>query len=352
MKFDNLYRLLAESDLSKADERKIFKLLNSEIDKQLKSIKYEYAQALPDYNNRDRIKLLLSNSIKLKGTLADQFNKVGITDTSDQLEEVSKFYSGGQDSIKKLKLKTPKFNAKLIQDMLTTISNKNDDFEFTIGGKPEYTVGVGDDYPDEALSRTELNLDTRLSIDVNIKGNVTSDPVSKFKKGDTIKYKLGKNGNEQYGIIDSEPRFRIGIGKDKDAFEYSVSPITKWGEELNTSTKYLNLEDPMYYTSLHDPKKFKKPAPVTTTKAPIKTIDEDAILKYIKKYKNWNVDDSDDQSILISTREHGNTYAEEPGQEDIDEAKKIIKDLKNKFNDIKIVPEIVDEYVTLNIIAS
>jgi hypothetical protein len=345
-KFDQLYNLILEQKLSNTDETAIFKLLNKEIGNYLKRIKYQYGQALPNYQNRDQIKLLLSNDIKLKGTLGDLFNKVGITDKDEQETSISQFYSKGDEYIKKLKIRSPKFDMKSIQDVLTNISNDNDDYEFSISGKPTYSLGTGDDYPDQALNRTDLSLDTYVPIAVNIKSDSKTDPVAKFKKGDIVSYK--SLGNEVYGEINSDPRYRIGLKNEKDYFEYIVTPIKKWGEPINIRDAYVKLEEPYYETKLHDPSKFSKSelAPDPS----IKTIDSDSILKFIKKYKNWNVDSHDDTSVLISTKEHGNTYAEEPGQEDIDEAKLIIKELKNKFNDIKVEPEIVDEYVTLNIL--
>ena len=74
------------------------------------------------------------------------------------------------------------------------------------------------------------------------------------------------------------------------------------------------------------------------------------IVDYVDAMKTWYDKEVSSSHILLQTRDNGNVGAEEAGKKDIDEANRIIKELKSKFpNEIKIEAEVVDEWVHINI---
>ena len=58
-----------------------------------------------------------------------------------------------------------------------------------------------------------------------------------------------------------------------------------------------------------------------------------------------------DRSILVDTREHGDAYDETPGEQDIQEARRIAKAVRNEFgrDAVAVSLEAVDEWVSVNI---
>lgn len=74
------------------------------------------------------------------------------------------------------------------------------------------------------------------------------------------------------------------------------------------------------------------------------------VIDYINTIKTWYQKEVYSTHIILQTRENGNVGSEEAGKKDIDEGKRIIKELKNKFpNEIKVEAEVVDEWVHINI---
>ena len=75
------------------------------------------------------------------------------------------------------------------------------------------------------------------------------------------------------------------------------------------------------------------------------------ILKFIESTKTYmDVYDKDDtEEILLQTRENGDVGYEEAGDKDIAEAERVQKLIKNKFPDLRVSIEEVDEWVHLNI---
>ncbi len=76
------------------------------------------------------------------------------------------------------------------------------------------------------------------------------------------------------------------------------------------------------------------------------------ILKFIESTKTYmDVYDKDDtEEILLQTRENGDVGYEEAGDKDIAEAERVQKLIKNKFPDLRVSIEEVDEWVHLNIL--
>lgn len=75
------------------------------------------------------------------------------------------------------------------------------------------------------------------------------------------------------------------------------------------------------------------------------------ILKFIESTKTYmDVYDEDDlEEIMLNTRENGDVGYEEAGDKDIAEAERVQKLIKNKFPDLRVSIEEVDEWVHLNI---
>jgi hypothetical protein len=76
------------------------------------------------------------------------------------------------------------------------------------------------------------------------------------------------------------------------------------------------------------------------------------ILKFIESTKTYMevYDEDDTEEILLQTRENGNVGYEEAGDKDIAEAERVQKLIKNKFPDLRVSIEEVDEWVHLNIL--
>jgi antirestriction protein len=71
---------------------------------------------------------------------------------------------------------------------------------------------------------------------------------------------------------------------------------------------------------------------------------------YVLNNKSWFDDESEDiggDEILLTTRKNGNVSNEQWGKEDVNEAKKIVKNIKSKFPTTQYRIEQVDEYVYL-----
>jgi hypothetical protein len=74
------------------------------------------------------------------------------------------------------------------------------------------------------------------------------------------------------------------------------------------------------------------------------------IINYVKENSYLEFEgDVDDKALLFATRRNGDTGYEEPGQADINEAKRIGRDVIKKYTNTKAEIEIVDEWVHLNI---
>jgi len=72
--------------------------------------------------------------------------------------------------------------------------------------------------------------------------------------------------------------------------------------------------------------------------------------KYVLSNSSWFDNESDDSvEITLTTRENGDTYNEQVGQKDIDEAKNIYKKIISKFPKTQGKIERVDEYVYLHL---
>jgi len=72
--------------------------------------------------------------------------------------------------------------------------------------------------------------------------------------------------------------------------------------------------------------------------------------KYVLSNSSWFDNESDDSvEITLTTRENGDTYNEQAGQKDIDEAKNIYKKIISKFPKTQGKIERVDEYVYLHL---
>ena len=67
------------------------------------------------------------------------------------------------------------------------------------------------------------------------------------------------------------------------------------------------------------------------------------ILKYIESISYFTVDEDN----MVSTREHGDVGNETPGVEDIKEANRLLGILIEKYPNYKFVPEIIDEWVSI-----
>ena len=76
------------------------------------------------------------------------------------------------------------------------------------------------------------------------------------------------------------------------------------------------------------------------------------ILKFIESTKTYMevYDEDDEDEILLQTRENGDVGYEEAGDKDIAEAERVQKLIKNKFPDLRVSIEEVDEWVHLNIL--
>ena len=76
------------------------------------------------------------------------------------------------------------------------------------------------------------------------------------------------------------------------------------------------------------------------------------ILKFIESTKTYMevYDEDDTEEILLQTRENGDVGYEEAGDKDIAEAERVQKLIKNKFPDLRVSIEEVDEWVHLNIL--
>lgn len=73
------------------------------------------------------------------------------------------------------------------------------------------------------------------------------------------------------------------------------------------------------------------------------------IEKYVSGIKKWFDMEVEDDSIRLSTREHGDVCEEEVGEEDVQLAREIIKDVSKKFDNVKCEWEDVDEWVDVTI---
>ena len=67
------------------------------------------------------------------------------------------------------------------------------------------------------------------------------------------------------------------------------------------------------------------------------------IVKWIEE-NSWFMSDDDN---AVTTRDHGNTGNESPGNEDIEEANRIVRILREKYPDYNFHPDIVDEWVQI-----
>lgn len=77
---------------------------------------------------------------------------------------------------------------------------------------------------------------------------------------------------------------------------------------------------------------------------------KEEIIKYIED-NGFTFDGEEDNDLILtfSTREHGDSNLEEPGQEDLQKAIEIKKELKLKYPSIEATSEIVDEWVYVEV---
>jgi hypothetical protein len=80
---------------------------------------------------------------------------------------------------------------------------------------------------------------------------------------------------------------------------------------------------------------------------------KDNIIEFVKNNSYLDFDQEDDGALIFSTRENGDVGEEEPGQQDIAEAKKlrllILQKFKSLTYNIDVIIEIVDEWVMLTV---
>jgi len=78
------------------------------------------------------------------------------------------------------------------------------------------------------------------------------------------------------------------------------------------------------------------------------TLDKKAIRQFMNQQRTWfEEDDESENSISFISREYGDIGSETAGVKDIKESKRLQKLLRNEFVDLKIVIEVVDEWVEL-----
>jgi hypothetical protein len=74
------------------------------------------------------------------------------------------------------------------------------------------------------------------------------------------------------------------------------------------------------------------------------------VRQFVALIAGWfEEDDSDETTLRYSTREHGSVYDEEPGQEDVRQARRIGRTAELRFPGLRVTVETVDEWTHLNL---
>lgn len=73
------------------------------------------------------------------------------------------------------------------------------------------------------------------------------------------------------------------------------------------------------------------------------------IIKYVEDNSWFECDVDEEDYLSFTTRRHGNNYREEYGEEDLEEAYRIIKQVKHQFKNLDISVDTCDEWVNIEI---
>tara|TARA_R110000803_G_scaffold152965_2_gene217905 strand:+ start:269 stop:763 length:495 start_codon:yes stop_codon:yes gene_type:complete len=100
-------------------------------------------------------------------------------------------------------------------------------------------------------------------------------------------------------------------------------------------------EDPKYYTKLATIEEGKE----------FSESELDEVVKFVKTIRTWFeiYDEDDTYEVMIHTRDNGSVGDEEAGEEDIEEANRLLKLIKKKFPKLDYDIEVVDEWVHLTV---
>lgn len=73
------------------------------------------------------------------------------------------------------------------------------------------------------------------------------------------------------------------------------------------------------------------------------------IINYVEEHSWFSLDVNEIDYLSFTTRRHGNNYREEYGEEDLEEAYKISKKLKNLYPNLSIDVDTCDEWVNIEL---
>ena len=169
-------------------------------------------------------------------------------------------------------------------------------------------------------------------------------------KKDVLEFiNITKNINKKYWIKDS-----IGYSKylykgqlrNNDSVE-GIFTATKIGvDRLNDSYKYKIQVDELYPKELRDIPNLD--ANQNLKEKPISIANKDW-KKYVKDNSSFSVDEETENKIVLATRENGSVGDEQHSPKDIERAKNILKNIKDKYPNTKGRIYTVDEWVMLEL---
>jgi len=149
-----------------------------------------------------------------------------------------------------------------------------------------------------------------------------------------------KSGNDAVIAIEVTKRNQNLLGKEIESVTFSI--LVKGGKEvfsIQTSNIYA-------VKSLFDKILRKDFTEFFSTKTDNKMTE---VKNFIKSKFHLTPDEEDSDSLHYATRDHGDVEEETPGKEDIQLIKQVISGVKAKFKNLVLRPEIVDEWVQLEI---
>ena len=302
--------------------------------------KYGYGKKNPEANAlawKSGLKLFIR--YKYDMTFADLVR--GLGEDLETFERIPKI-----SELKKVGLKVPNMKA-IAEKALKLLSGYTDEFEFKLKSVDKPEVSDTDSWNYKKWDKEPVY--------VWAYADVKTTPLGAVKEMKPPRPKYRKN---QFVILDKDKlRFDdmrnctssgcyAKIIKVKEA-SHPSDENPYWDYEV----EFVNEEGDFRgkpWTSLEE-------HVIIGTFRPKKKPDKSAILndvqKFIKGLSTWfEEDDKGRNSISYSSREYGDGGSERAGREDIQEAKRLISELKQKFGkQVRVDAEVVDEWVTVSV---
>lgn len=332
----------------------------------------------PDYPDFVSMQYKIGGDIEWGEDLGDGFsvgNDVYITDSKSMHKGKTGFVSGlaGKDLLVTISengnersivvskkgvqmLDAPMAKGGMTKGGFVTLYDENDkDKGYVIKKDDEYWVGThwsSNKYNSEKYKTkksAEENLKTIKYLTIN-----RQDMFANFDDGLTKKdvlefINITKNINKKYWIKDSTGYSKYlykGQLRNNDSVE-GIFTATKIGaDRLNDSYKYKIQVDELYPKELRDIPNLD--ANQNLKEKPISIANKDW-KKYVKDNSSFSVDEETENKIVLATRENGSVGDEQHSPKDIERAKNILKNIKDKYPNTKGRIYTVDEWVMLEL---